>query len=165
MALTLDATVGGASSNSYVTLAEATTYFEARLNVTDWTGAASDDIRNRALAMATQRIDFEEYMGNRAAETQALKFPRSDLPLIDGVGWESTEIPIDIKTATYELAIYMLGKDMTAANDDQALDALKIGPIGIDFSVSQPSNDKLPPFVTQLLRPYQLSGGMPRVVR
>ena len=37
MTLVLDATVGTASANSLVTVAEADTYFESRLQATAWT--------------------------------------------------------------------------------------------------------------------------------
>ena len=39
MAVVIIADVGGATSNSYVTLAEADTYFEARLHTSVWDNA------------------------------------------------------------------------------------------------------------------------------
>lgn len=155
MALVIDATIGGANSNSYVSLAEAETYFSGRLNADAWNNAATDDIKNRALAMATQRIDFESFIGSRVTSTQALKWPRTDLPYFDGVTYSSAEIPTDIKKATYELALYMLSKDMSAADGNDAYDSIKVGPINIDFADSQPSNNKLPPFVMRLLDQFK----------
>ncbi len=43
MPLVIDATVGGASSNSFVTLAGAQAYMDSRLNVDAWTGTATDE--------------------------------------------------------------------------------------------------------------------------
>ncbi len=57
MAVTVIATAKSSSANSYVTLAETDTYFEGRLDVTSWTGAATDDIKNRAIVMATGRLE------------------------------------------------------------------------------------------------------------
>ena len=51
---TLDATVGGVSSNSYATLAEATLYYEMRTPVDGWDNA---DDQNILLMMATRVLD------------------------------------------------------------------------------------------------------------
>jgi hypothetical protein len=39
MAPVLVATLAGANSNSYITVADATTYFDNRLDAADWTAA------------------------------------------------------------------------------------------------------------------------------
>ena len=41
--MALDATIGGTSSDSYITVADADTYHGNNLNVTDWTGASTAD--------------------------------------------------------------------------------------------------------------------------
>ena len=74
MAVTIDATAGGADANSYITLAQADAYVEAMINSTDvskW-DTGTDDNRNRALAAAAQRLDRERFLGARATDTQAL---------------------------------------------------------------------------------------------
>lgn len=70
MAVTL--TVG---TNTYITLADADTYFANRLYSTAWTGATDDDC-SRALIMATKAIDRCFLKGKRKAEGQTLAFPR-----------------------------------------------------------------------------------------
>ena len=65
MAVTIDATAGGANANSYITLAQADAYVEAMINSTDvskW-DTGTDDNRNRALAAAAQRLDRERFLG------------------------------------------------------------------------------------------------------
>lgn len=54
MSLTLDATVGGAASNTYATLLEAQAYFDSRLPLTGWDDADSQEV---LLAMATRTLD------------------------------------------------------------------------------------------------------------
>ncbi len=54
MALVIDATVGGVSSNSFETLGEAQAYFDARLPVAGWDNATSQDV---LLAMATRLLE------------------------------------------------------------------------------------------------------------
>jgi len=59
MALTLDATAKGADSNSYVSVSEAISYFEGRLDSADtWaTAVAGATTEEVALVMATSRLE------------------------------------------------------------------------------------------------------------
>ena len=106
MAVTIIATAGSASANSFTTLAELTTYMEARLNSTLF-DAASTDTKNRALVEATREVSVLNYKGYRAETTQALSWPRWDAPNPDSAqGWlyDTDEIPQRVKDATMELA-------------------------------------------------------------
>ncbi|MGH9769319.1 MAG: DnaT-like ssDNA-binding protein [Blastocatellia bacterium] len=71
----LDTTIGGAAANSYVTLEEAENYFDAHLKTAAWTDATSDD-KTRALLMAANRLQVENWLGARATTTQRLAWPR-----------------------------------------------------------------------------------------
>jgi len=102
VAATIDATLKGASANSYVTLAEANTYFETVPDSSTWDDK-TDDQKNRAIISATRWIDALSFYGDRCTETQALKWPREDYK-VDGIAWVCTAIPASIKVATYELA-------------------------------------------------------------
>ena len=102
MAATIDATLQGASANSYVTLAEADAYFETVPDSSTWTDK-TDDQKNRALISATRWIDALSFYGDRCTETQALKWPREDYK-VDGIKLVCTLIPKQVKVATYELA-------------------------------------------------------------
>jgi len=99
---TLIATVGGTTSNSYVTVAAATVYFGDRLGNANWTAATADD-KAAALITATGWLESLEYYGDRASTTQALKWPRTDVSC-DGVEADATYIPTDIQAATAETA-------------------------------------------------------------
>lgn len=106
MALTIDATVGGASSNSYLTLAEAETYMEGRGNKATWT-AASDGDKNIALVEAQREITLLCFIGIRASDTQALAWPRDWAINPDDPNYayyENTEIPQRVKDAQAEYA-------------------------------------------------------------
>ena len=79
MAITLDATVGGASANTYITLDDANAIIEGFVLSDDnaaWDNSTTDN-KNRALFTAAQRIDREKFLGARVADTQALEWPRS----------------------------------------------------------------------------------------
>src|SRR5689334_3704609 len=73
---TIDSTVSGSSANSYVTLDEADTYWAPK-----WVGQSLFDegARIAALIEACRRLEQEQYLGRKATQTQALKFPRAEL--------------------------------------------------------------------------------------
>jgi len=112
---TVDATVGGASSNSYITRANAQLYFDTRTEVTEWTDAAAAD-KDRALIMATFRLEQEEYHGIVADRDQALKWPRAGLTDEDGRQYGDDEIPVPVERACCELALALL-KDEVSLGD------------------------------------------------
>lgn len=112
MAAVIDATLEGASANSYVTLAEADAYFETTPASSTWDDK-SDDQKNRALISATRNLDVLTYYGERCTTTQALKWPRKEYT-VDGIELACTFIPDEIKIATFELA-------RALANDTDAL--------------------------------------------
>lgn len=112
MTAVIDATLSGPSANSYVTLAQANTYFETVPDSSTWT-SKTDDQKNRALISATRWLDGLSYYGDRCTDTQALKWPR-DTYTVDGVDLVCTLIPDPIKSATFELA-------RALANDTSAI--------------------------------------------
>lgn len=115
-------TVGSASANSYVTVANGDTYFDNRLNSSAWADATDDD-KARALLQAAQRLERENWIGTRASTTQALAWPRSGAAKVDSgtgyfsaYGWgfqsvyEVTEIPQPVKDAQCEFALSLLAQ-------------------------------------------------------
>ena len=155
MALIIDATVSGANSNSYATLTEANTYFDARLHTANWTAALDDD-KNRALAMATRRIEQEKFYGDRATDTQKLKFPRVNIGFLDGILLDNI-IPEMLKEAQFELAIHLLATDMSQKSVDTGnIAEASVGSISVKYAIDKNDNvstsyDELPPFVESLL--------------
>ena len=112
MAATINATIKSETANSYVTLAEANSYFETSPSSTQWDNK-TDDKKNRALIAATRWIDTLVFYGDRCDESQALKFPRTNYQ-VDGVELSCSTIPNNIKYAQYELA-------RALANDTDAI--------------------------------------------
>lgn len=104
----IDATVGGANSNSYVALTYANSFFENFLLPNAWDEAVPDD-QERALMTATQWLEEYDFVGRAATLTQALKWPRYgiDDELILGL-YDETEMPTPLLNATCELAFYLL---------------------------------------------------------
>jgi len=130
--MALDATAGGASSDSYVTVADTTTYFGTRLYVTDWTSASTAN-QEASLKWATRLLDQYDWAGLRATQAQALRWPRSDVYDKDDYYIESDIVPQWLKDATGELAKQLLASDRTADSETQGFSRVKIDTIEIDI--------------------------------
>lgn len=62
-------------TNSYISVADATTYFNDRLYADSWTAASADD-QAKALIMATKTLDRLLLRGRKKLDDQVLEFPR-----------------------------------------------------------------------------------------
>jgi hypothetical protein len=177
----IDATAGGASANSYVTLAEAQTYHDSQLpaNADTWDSAGSGE-QSRALVTATRLLDtWFAWRGSISALTQSLLWPRRGVlrpgtsegqPLAIGNEWSepfggllpSDEVPAIIKNATSELARQLLVSDRTADSDiqTQGITSLTAGPVSLTFSnaVAKPIPDAVMVLGSQLGIPRQKTG-------
>lgn len=172
MAAVIDATLGGASANSYVTLADADAYFETTPDATNWDDK-TDDQKNRALISATRWIDALSFYGKRCSETQALKWPRKDYK-VDGIELACTLIPIGIEVATYELA-------RAFANDTDAItgstgttglyDEVELGELKVKYKDSSMTPGVINnvfdvyPWLQSYLGPYCIGGATNYAVR
>lgn len=133
---TLDATVGGAAANSYVTLVDAEAYFASRRDDAAWE-SASEDEKVEALIMATARLEEEDFAGlpvypptgTSPSQTQALKWPRWGAKTPDGYQYLSTVIPQPLKDACCELALVLLNTDLFADTGLEGFEELNLGPL------------------------------------
>lgn len=135
MAPSLDATIGGASANSYQNVASATSYFANTLFSAEW-DALTSDVKAQALITATQWLETLSYTGSRVTTTQRLEWPR-EATNSKGVDAATNAIPYEILAAQAELAL-ALGTTPTALTGDlgttntygatkrQKLDALEV---------------------------------------
>ena len=138
MALTLVATAGASNANTYATLAEGDTYHEGHLYSSLWDDA-SDDTKNRALAMATRLLDaLIEWTGAAVSQGQALGWPRVGMLSRNGYVLSSATIPEDLKKGTAEFARQLIGGDRSADSDieTQGITSLTAGPVSLAFKDS-----------------------------
>lgn len=103
MTLSLDATLGGEFSNSYVDMANAVG-IASRIPGGDEWGAADEDARVMSLIQATRWLETLDYVGNRCAATQRLKWPRQGAEC-DGVPATCDAIPYKLQECQVMLAI------------------------------------------------------------
>lgn len=102
MAAEINATVGAADANSYLTLAEAQAFADGDIDAVEWYAATTDQ-RTRALITATRNLDLVGFVGTRTTTTQALAWPRTGYTTTEKT-YGDDEIPTEIKRATWELA-------------------------------------------------------------
>ena len=175
VAATITATLSSATANSYVTLAEANTYFETVPDSSTWTNK-TDDQKNRALIAATRWIDSFIFYGDRCDQGQALKFPRNNYQ-VDDVELSCTTIPNNIKYAQYELARALANEtDAMTGNTgtDGNIEEVKLGDIQVKYNTTSQGTgtvnnimDKYP-WLQSYLGAYMLGGAgafQMRVVR
>ena len=175
MAATINATIKSETANSYVTLAEANSYFETSPSSTQWDNK-TDDKKNRALISATRWIETLVFYGDRCDEGQALKFPRTNYQ-VDGVELTCTLIPNNIKYAQYELA-RALANDTDAITGTTGKDGnfseVKLGDIQVKYNTDSQGTGSVNnildvyPWLQSYLGAYMLGGAgsfQMRVVR
>lgn len=171
MAITIDATIGGASSNSLATEAQLTTYAEQRLGGEAILAAAPDEEdRRRALVMATNQLDREQWRGTRAASTQRLAHPRNQLPKPDTWGnaeygtmreyYLSTEIAPRVIDACCELALLLL--DGFREDEQNTIESFAADGVSVRFRQTGNGGRELPLEVQRLIEPFTLSGRLVR---
>ena len=102
MAAVLDATLAGATSNSYVDAAGAAAIAANFPFGGDWVATPQADL-DTALIVATRWLETLSYGGTRCTTSQRLKWPRKSAEC-DGLISTCSEIPYSIKEAEVILA-------------------------------------------------------------
>lgn len=112
---------------AYATIEEAQEYFDTRLYTDVWDDASDTD-KEKALEMATRTIDRLNFAGMKAA-AWAVAQSTCDIDQINAAGasqanqfprGSDTEVPDDIKIASYEEALALLdGKDPAQEFENQ----------------------------------------------
>lgn len=126
MALTLVATAGASTANTYVTLDDAEDIvLEYLSHITSGWSAATDDNKNIALVQATKDIDSLGFHGSKYYtewdesddDYQALQFPRAE----DTTDEDSLYIPAKVEHATVLQACYLLRSGAAAQVSSDAI--------------------------------------------
>lgn len=104
--MALDATVAGASADSYVTLAE----YQARAAAFGWSLSGVDATDEVNLRRAAVILDASYgWKGLRGSEFQARDWPRDNVGYVDGWWVDSDVVPQAIKDAQMEMAFLIQG--------------------------------------------------------
>lgn len=160
MAVSLDATIGGAAANSYATVDEADAYFATRLYADAWTGLtglAGAEKKAQGLIMGTGRLEVMPWDGTIAFLGQRLQHPR--VGLLDRAGYAvlGTAILDDIKIALFEWTLFLLvtAKDPGATDPLANFSAIKVGSLSLSLRENAPRTaERIPQAVMQRILPY-----------
>jgi len=145
----LDAAVGGASANSYISLEDAAEYFSMRLQTEAW-DAAAEASREKALMQATRMLDRLHWTGSRTTSAQALAWPRTGTTL-HGAALDGDAVPARIREACCELALALL---RGYGGGFDGIDSFRLGGVSVNFS--GPSQT-FPPEVDRLIEPFRFA--------
>ena len=156
-------------TNSYVLLSEADSYFEDRLDASDWQ-LAQDSLREQALVTATRILDEKRWKGVSVSETQALAFPRSgsyadpsrgvNIAFSNDYTFASTaetetSLGRDIqllRKACYELAYHLLNNE-GLTDSTGTVESIKVGPIELtEIRDSSTTKSIVNQYVSPMLR-------------
>lgn len=143
--MALDATPGGASANSYLTVVEADAYMDTRLFNDGWEDAESST-KASALMWGTRLLDAAfQWTGGAASETQALCWPRVGMLTRNGVTIDESTLPVDLKAACAEFARQLVVDDRSEDNEAlrRGLSLLQVGPVKMQFKDSFSSSVEL----------------------
>ncbi|MBT2326118.1 hypothetical protein J7E62_27700 [Variovorax paradoxus] len=159
MAIVVESGAGLSNAESYVSVADATTYHAARGNAA-WGLLASDTIREQLLRKAVDYMTQaygQRWKGERINSTQALDWPRYDV-VANGYYVPSDSVPLGVAHACAELALraatVSLAPDVTRLKK-----RVKVGPIETEY---EPGSSALPRFtaVDNMLAAYLGGGSM-----
>lgn len=163
--MALTTTIGGASSDSYITLAEWATYATAQ----GWTLTGTDDQKEAYLRRAALAVDVSyNFVGHTQYQTQKREWPRVWAGYVDGWPVNPDTIPDAVKDAQAELAYLIMGGADPLATYEGAIESerSKVGPIERDRTYLGGKARPRYTAVDRILAPYTTSGvGSPRIVR
>lgn len=156
-------------TDTYIALADAETYFAARLYVSEWTSALSAD-KEAALKMACKAIDRQPLRGIRKLTTQTLQFPRAyqrdsnvslpsnltyqNAPL--GTSWAiEQDVPQRVKDAQCEEALALLkyGNSNRRRLQEQGVKSFFLGRLSETYTPRR-GITLLSPEAKEIMRPY-----------
>ena len=145
------------NTNSYVTIADADTYFETRIDSTEWE-SADDETKEQALVTATQLIDERHWIGAAVSSSQALAWPRKNAIYYDPrMGQQITiannEVPSQVKIAVYEQALHLVQNEDLIAQKIQTFESISVGSISLSDSNNDVTKTSITPSI--ILRPLR----------
>lgn len=167
-AITVETGAGLSNSNSYVTLADANTFFDTHPQASGW-AALTDDAKTRHLITAARIIDScFDFAGFKSVASQAMQWPRvGATDPNQGVSWmrpdgsntptgyyASDSVPQGIKDAQCEMArIQIAGSRIDDAPGTGIREFELPGAIRVAFEKGQ-LQQIVPDFVVNMLRAF-----------
>jgi len=173
MALIVETGAGLADAESYISVAAATAHHAARGNAA-WAALASDTIREQLLRKATDYMVATyrlRWSGRRALTTQALDWPRYNVPMTDGPSLDTATsyYPYDVVPAAVARACADLALKAATVSDltpdlSQAVKSKQVGPVKIEYQDYSQAT-KTYRAIDNVLSPFMSGQGTIRLLR
>lgn len=146
---TVIADVGASNANSYVTVAQADSYFSDSFGRSLWISSSQTD-REAAVITASRTLDmYMTWEGYQATTSQSMEWPRSGTYDKTGRSYANDIIPGPVRFATFELAYFIL-ENQGISFEQQTVDRVKIGPVDVEFT-PRSVDAGIPSFVENLV--------------
>ena len=139
--IVIDATVGGADSNSFLTLAELDALVHARPFHAEYDSITDDEVKHAALIWATRTLCSYRWQGLIVSTDQKLSFPRSDLYDLESRVYASDALPDWLKFACSELAFIFATEDRTKDSGTEGFSEIKVASISLKIDKSDRPKD------------------------
>jgi hypothetical protein len=158
-------------TNSFVTLNEANSYFDDRMDAAEWT-SATDDVKEQALVTATNYLDELVYAGQVVSSEQMLAFPRTGVYTDSSRGTRSylsssytfvsdtdeTEASLNrdirlLRRACFELSYHMISNE-GVMDRSGSFQSIKVGSISL---VGETTAETLPYSIRKIVKPMLLN--------
>lgn len=163
--MTLTTTIGGATSDSYASLAE----YQAYASAMGWTLSGTDAADEVNLRRAAQYLDRKyTFVGIRQYQTQALAWPRIVSVLVEDWPINPDTIPQAIKDAQCEVAYLLQGglDPFATVTATVGRKRVKAGPVETETEYQGGLSTPRLVAIEGLLAPYIMGGqGQQRMVR
>jgi len=144
MALVIDATAGGASSNSYTEINSADTFLEQNIHTFATWDTESDDNKSACIILATRLLDEQvTWNGYKMTEAQALQWPRGSVLDPAGYTLSNSTIPAFLANATAQLAQSLSIDNRLAESATLGFTKIQVG--SIDLRVKKSDRRKVIP--------------------
>lgn len=162
MALIVEDGTGLSTAESYISVADAKAYHLKMGNEDAWDAIDNQEAALRKATRYMVQVYRTYWAGERRTTTQALDWPRANVPMLDGPGagewmnfYDFTVVPNEIKEACAELAL-KTADGALLADTERAVQTETVGPISTTY-FSSDDQQKRYAAVGSLLTPFMAS--------
>lgn len=142
-------------TNSYVSRADATTYFADSLRSASWV-ALADTTKDQALVTATRMLDRQLWAGTKTSDSQELEWPRTGVTDAYGNVVDPDTVPQSIIDACCELALSLALNPSGETNANAGSNIKRVSAAkGTDIEFFRPTTaGRFPTIVQELIRGF-----------
>jgi hypothetical protein len=160
MALVVEDGTGLSTADSFISVADADTYFAARNDPAAW-DAASTEAKEAALRYASAWLCTRyEWRGEISVAEQSLAWPRINVEDLEGRLLAHDELPQRILDATCEAALAHLTEILNAVSDSSGAErkSIKLDVLAVEYVQRTTSTLRKLPYVNLMLKGLYTGG-------